>query len=105
MTESFLFLEYCDVNRVQPCESSSTFCCNNWIEFVARTRVNVAGGQGELYFPALHEFTILLFYTTVDDKNQLHIVALPVKCDCHVMYKTVLHNQVKRMCFIFRQQL
>ena len=58
VTESFLFLEYCDVNRVQPCEGSSTFCCNNWVEFVARTCVNVVGGRGKLYPTELREFTI-----------------------------------------------
>ena len=45
VTESFLFLEYCDVSRVQPCESGSTFCCSNWATFVSKTRVNVAGDR------------------------------------------------------------
>ena len=45
LTESFLFLEYCDVSRVQTCETGSTFCCNNWIKFVSRTHVNVAGDR------------------------------------------------------------
>ena len=52
VTKSFLFLEYCDVSRVQPCESGSTFCCSNWATFVSKTRVNVAGDRCKwLYNP------------------------------------------------------
>ena len=47
VTENFLFLEYCDMIRVQPCESGSTFCCSVWVEFVSRTHVNVAGNKGK----------------------------------------------------------
>ena len=50
VTESFLFLEYCEVSRVQPCDSSSTFCCNSWVEFVARTCVNVNAARGKSYW-------------------------------------------------------
>ena len=49
VTESFLFLEYCEVSRVQPCDSSSTFCCNSWVEFMARTYVNVNAARGKSY--------------------------------------------------------
>ena len=49
VTENFLFLEYCDMNRVQSCESDSTLCCTSWIEFVSRTCVNVIGGRGKPY--------------------------------------------------------
>ena len=48
VTENFLFLEYCDVIRSQPCESGSTFCCSIWAKFVSRARVN-AGGSGGKY--------------------------------------------------------
>ena len=47
VTKTFLFLEYCDVTRAQPCESDSTFCCSIWVEFVSRTHVNVAGSRGK----------------------------------------------------------
>ena len=46
VAESFLFLEYCDINGV-PCLSGSTFCCNSWAEFVSRTCVSIAGDRGK----------------------------------------------------------
>ena len=49
VTESFLFLEYCDILNGVPCLSGSTFCCNNWADFVSRTCVNVAGSRGKSY--------------------------------------------------------
>ena len=51
VTESFLFLEYCDMNSGQTSEIDSAFCCNSWVEFVSRTCVNVDGGRGEQYSP------------------------------------------------------
>ena len=56
VNESFVIVEYCDVIRVQPCEGSSTFCCNTWAEFVSRTSVNVAGSK--LF--TLYSFPIML---------------------------------------------
>ena len=67
VTESFLFLEYCDVHRVQPCESGSTFCCNSWVEFVSRTCVNVIGGGGKSY----------LFIYCINSLVQLYILHAP----------------------------
>ena len=50
VTDSFIFLEYCEVRRNPTCNSiDSNFCCNNWAEFVSRTCVNVDGGRGKLY--------------------------------------------------------
>ena len=43
VTESFLFLEYCEEGRM-PCVKDTRFCCN-WLEFVARTCVNVNGSK------------------------------------------------------------
>lgn len=49
VTVSFVFLEYCEVGRNLTCTSDSTFCCNNWNEFVARTHVKVTGDSSELF--------------------------------------------------------
>ena len=48
VTESFVFLEYCEVGGNLTCTSDSTFCCNIWDEFVSRTHVKVTGGSSEL---------------------------------------------------------
>ena len=60
VTESFLFLEYCDINGV-PCRSGSTFCCHNWAEFVSRTCVNVAGGRGKSHHPRMSLHSAILY--------------------------------------------
>ena len=55
VTESFLFLEYCEESPSIICASDFTFCCNTWAEFVSRTCVNIDCGKLSLNF----EFQIL----------------------------------------------
>ena len=48
VTESFLFIEYCEV-QISRDQSTRDFCCDlQWDEFVSRTCVNVVGGGGKL---------------------------------------------------------
>ena len=45
VTESFLFLEYCEESPSMTCASDFIFCCNTWAEFVSRTCVTVDGSK------------------------------------------------------------
>ena len=47
VTNSFLFLEYCEV-RPSRTVCASDFCCNKWDTFVSRTCVNLIGDEGKL---------------------------------------------------------